>query len=156
SRISASDRQSGRAPATARSLIVPCTASRPMSPPGKKSGVTTYESVVKARRAHLDERRVLERIEQRVPERRRDQLLDEIERQAAARAVAEQDLARVDERNGARAEGRSGVRGHRLLPARRGAGPTVGAGAPCAPPAPDAPTSSAPRSSVRRGRRARP
>ena len=33
--------QSGRAPATARSLTVPLTASSPMSPPGKKSGLTT-------------------------------------------------------------------------------------------------------------------
>ena len=31
--------------------MVPQTASFPMSPPGKKSGVTTYESVVKASRS---------------------------------------------------------------------------------------------------------
>ncbi len=43
-------RQRARA-ADARSLMVPLTASSPMSPPGKKIGVTTYESVVKARRA---------------------------------------------------------------------------------------------------------
>ena len=43
--------QSGRAPETARSLTVPLTASSPMSPPGKKSGLTTYESVVNASRA---------------------------------------------------------------------------------------------------------
>src|SRR5919204_4096211 len=43
-------RWSGRAPATARSLTVPFTASSPMSPPGKKSGLTTNESVVTARR----------------------------------------------------------------------------------------------------------
>ena len=36
------------APQTARSFTVPQTASRPMSPPGKKGGVTTYPSVVKA------------------------------------------------------------------------------------------------------------
>ena len=36
------------APPTARSLTVPWTASLPMSPPGKKSGRTTNESVVKA------------------------------------------------------------------------------------------------------------
>ena len=33
--------QSGSAPATARSLTVPLTASSPMSPPGKNSGLTT-------------------------------------------------------------------------------------------------------------------
>ena len=38
----------GRAPLIARSLTVPLMASLPMSPPGKKIGSTTYESVVKA------------------------------------------------------------------------------------------------------------
>ena len=37
---------SGRAPATARSLTVPLTASSPIEPPGKRSGLTTNESVV--------------------------------------------------------------------------------------------------------------
>ena len=41
--------QRGSAPPTARSLTVPLTASSPMSPPGKKMGETTYESVVTAR-----------------------------------------------------------------------------------------------------------
>ena len=50
SMMNASDRTSGRAPPMARSLTVPLTASSPMSPPGKNSGVTTYESVVKATR----------------------------------------------------------------------------------------------------------
>ena len=36
------------APAVATSLTVPHTASRPMSPPGKKSGLTTYVSVENA------------------------------------------------------------------------------------------------------------
>ena len=40
----------GRAPAIARSLTVPQIARRPMSPPGKKSGETTCESVVTANR----------------------------------------------------------------------------------------------------------
>src|SRR5215207_474833 len=40
----------GRAPAIARSLTVPFTASSPMSPPGKKRGRTTNESVVNASR----------------------------------------------------------------------------------------------------------
>ncbi len=43
-------RNSGWAPPIARSLIVPCTARVPMSPPGKNSGLTTNESVVKASR----------------------------------------------------------------------------------------------------------
>src|SRR5208283_340398 len=42
------ERQYGRAPTTDRSLTVPLTASSPIVPPGKKSGETTYESVVKA------------------------------------------------------------------------------------------------------------
>ena len=58
SRMNASDRQSGRAPPTARSLTVPLTASSPMSPPGKKIGVTTYESVVNASRAAVDRRAI--------------------------------------------------------------------------------------------------
>jgi len=40
----------GRAPAMAKSLTVPKTASLPMSPPGKNSGVTVKLSVVIARR----------------------------------------------------------------------------------------------------------
>ena len=46
SRMNAAVRYSGVAPPTARSLTVPWTASLPMSPPGKKSGRTTNESVV--------------------------------------------------------------------------------------------------------------
>ena len=41
---------SGRAAAVARSLTVPATERRPMSPPGKVSGCTTWLSVVKAMR----------------------------------------------------------------------------------------------------------
>src|SRR4051794_1136282 len=48
SRISASDSASGFAPAIARSLTVPLTASSPIEPPGKRSGLTTNESVVSA------------------------------------------------------------------------------------------------------------
>jgi hypothetical protein len=40
---------SGRAPAIARSLTVPLTASSPIEPPGKRSGLTTKASVVSAR-----------------------------------------------------------------------------------------------------------
>ena len=46
SRISDSVSASGRAPATARSLTVPFTARSPIEPPGKRSGLTTKESVV--------------------------------------------------------------------------------------------------------------
>ena len=42
---------SGRAPDTARSLTVPLTASSPIEPPGKRSGLTTKLSVVIASRA---------------------------------------------------------------------------------------------------------
>ncbi len=48
SRIIATLSASGRAPATARSLTVPLTASSPIEPPGKRSGLTTNESVVNA------------------------------------------------------------------------------------------------------------
>src|SRR5258706_1902128 len=50
SRMKAALRYRGRSPAIARSLTVPLTASIPMAPPGKKSGVTTCPSVVKASR----------------------------------------------------------------------------------------------------------
>ena len=49
SRIRESVRASGSAPAIARSLTVPLTASSPIEPPGKRSGLTTYASVVMAR-----------------------------------------------------------------------------------------------------------
>src|SRR4051794_19940666 len=49
SRISARLSASGRAPAIARSLTVPLTASSPIEPPGNLSGLTTNESVVSAR-----------------------------------------------------------------------------------------------------------
>jgi hypothetical protein len=48
SRISDSVSACGRAPATARSLTVPFTARSPIEPPGKRSGLTTNESVVNA------------------------------------------------------------------------------------------------------------
>ena len=48
SMISESVSASGRAPAIARSLTVPLTASSPIEPPGKRSGLTTKESVVNA------------------------------------------------------------------------------------------------------------
>ncbi len=50
SRISAADRNNGRAPIIARSFTVPFTASSPMFEPGKNFGVTTNESVENASR----------------------------------------------------------------------------------------------------------
>ncbi len=46
----AAARASGRAAAVARSFTVPATDRRPMSPPGKRSGRTTWLSVVTAMR----------------------------------------------------------------------------------------------------------
>ena len=112
SRMNAADRNSGRAPPTARSLTVPCTASRPMSPPGKKSGRTTKESVVKAMRGpsrrclppRRDGRLVLQRRQHVVAEGGQEDALDQVGRQLAAAAVAEQDLIVPRLRHGTRAE----------------------------------------------------
>ncbi len=64
-----------------------------MSPPGKKIGLTTYESVVNASRdaVHVEQRRVAERREQRVAELLEEQALDERPRRLAAGAVGERD-----------------------------------------------------------------
>jgi hypothetical protein len=51
STITGHDKYSGMAPPTTRSLTVPKTASRPMSPPGKNRGSTTNASVAKAKRS---------------------------------------------------------------------------------------------------------
>jgi hypothetical protein len=50
SMMKAADSATGRAPAIATSLTVPCTASEPMSPPGNSSGLTTWASVLITRR----------------------------------------------------------------------------------------------------------
>ena len=126
--MNASDSASGRAPPTARSLTVPLTASSPMSPPGKKIGVTTYESVVKASRAAArvgEQRLVVERA--RAPG-------SEAPAGSAARSAAavscpplpwpEQDP--VGRRTG-RSRAARRLRGHRPLPARRAPGPRAGA-----------------------------
>ena len=72
-------------------------------------------------------------------------------------AVAHQDFVGVDERQrtGGERQHDSGVRGHRLLPGRRGADPTARAGGSCASPECGGSTSSAPRRRARRDRRAR-
>ena len=53
SSTNAAEIQDGTAPAIARSLQVPCTASSPMEPPGKRLGCTTNESVDMAIRSPL-------------------------------------------------------------------------------------------------------
>ncbi len=82
SSTNAADNHSGLAPMTARSLTVPCTARCPIEPPGKRSGFTTNESVVNARRSPLGSARrrgvierpalvpVVERIEEHGVEQR--------------------------------------------------------------------------------------
>ena len=52
---------SARAPETARSFTVPLTASSPIEPPGKRSGLTTKLSVVMAMRGAVDLRRARRR-----------------------------------------------------------------------------------------------
>ncbi len=86
------DRRSGRAPAIARSFTVPFTASSPISPPGKKSGLTTYESVVNAELP--DDGCVAQHGERRIVERRQEQPFDKAVRRLAARAVGECDRRR--------------------------------------------------------------
>ena len=94
------------APPTARSLTVPWTASLPMSPPGKKSGRTTNESVVIAIRGErrsivarqTDGRLVLERGQHVVAVSRQEQPRDQLRRSEAAAAVAQRDP--VVRRNG--------------------------------------------------------
>ena len=53
SRIKPAARYSGVAPITATSLSVPCTDRQPISPPGKNSGDTTWQSVDITSRAGL-------------------------------------------------------------------------------------------------------
>ena len=77
----------------ATSLIVPCTASEPMSPPGKNSGEMTKPSVVITIRpaSHLEAGLVVALREPGIVEVRLEQLLDELRHRPAARAVAEID-----------------------------------------------------------------
>ena len=64
---------SGFAPAIARSLTVPLTASSPIEPPGKRSGLTTNASVVSASVA--DARAASSSAS--IPKRGREQALDQ-------------------------------------------------------------------------------
>ena len=95
SRIIETVSASGRAPAMARSLTVPLTASSPIDPPGKRSGLTTKLSVVIASRGATERNRarVAERRQRRrLCERRHEQPLDQRLRRLAAGAVGERDL----------------------------------------------------------------
>ena len=90
----------GFAPLMARSLTVPLIASRPISPPGKKIGVTTKASVVKAIRDPLScntawsssSRQVI------VSKSRQKDFLDQIAGELAAAAVPEDDLFMIENR----------------------------------------------------------
>jgi hypothetical protein len=108
--------QRGRAPHMARSLTVPHTASRPMSPPGKKSGLTTWESVVNASRAPAgagQQRAIVARGERRVRKGRLENPLDQLLGQPAAATVGQLDF-RVTRHRGRTAEvrGVGGGGGH--------------------------------------------
>ena len=88
SRMKASDSESGCAPPTARSLTVPFTASSPMSPPGKedrRDHVGVGGEGEPRRRRPSDDRLIVERVEERVPERRDEEALDQLRRSACRR-----------------------------------------------------------------------
>ena len=72
---------------------MPLTASSPIFPPGKKSGVTTNESVVNAIRGALDveHRLVVELAQERIVERGQEQVADQLRGEPAAAAVAHDD-----------------------------------------------------------------
>ena len=79
-----------------------------MSPPGKKMGVTTKESVVKARRAPpmVSDGLVVELVEGGIAEGGQEDLVDEVGGELAAAAVAEHDLLVLEDGDGAGAEER--------------------------------------------------
>ena len=79
-------RYSGRAPDMATSLIVPCTDRQPMSPPGKNSGETTWQSVAMTMRPSglRQQRLVVALCQPLVVEGRGEQLLDQLRHGAAA------------------------------------------------------------------------
>ena len=95
---------SGRAAAVARSLTVPATERRPMSPPGKRSGCTTWLSVVNAMRpdgasAAASSRRSRTGLAKAAHEH----VLDEVAVELAAAAVTEEHAAAADARRGSTA-----------------------------------------------------
>ena len=93
SRIIASVSASGRAPAIARSLTVPLTASSPIEPPGKRSGLTTNESVVTTMSPAARAVRELGH-----PEGGREQALDQRLRRLAAGPVGHRDRGVLEAR----------------------------------------------------------
>ena len=78
----------------ARSLTVPCTASEPMSPPGKNSGFTTNESVVNARcdAAEFQNRLIVHAIQHGIRKQRQKDVAQQVRAQASAAAMAEHDF----------------------------------------------------------------
>lgn len=91
-------RYSGRAPATARSFTVPCTASEPMSPPGNSSGCTVKPSVVKTSLAVGGRQRhgVGLHVEQGVRQMAGEHPFDQLAHEAAAVAVRERHARRFE------------------------------------------------------------
>ena len=73
---------------------MPLTASSPIEPPGKRSGLTTKLSVVNASRraADVELGGVAQRLQERTAEERREQPLDEAPAGLAAGAVGHLDL----------------------------------------------------------------
>ena len=101
-------RKRARAPHIARSFTVPLTANAPMSPPGKNSGRTTYESVVNASWPAPVSKTApsCRAFEARAAERRHEQLLDELMHQPPAATVREQHVWILRDGDRAREPGR--------------------------------------------------
>ena len=118
SRMRPAESASGCAPHIARSFTVPCTASEPMSPPGKKSGLMTKESVENASRAppDVEDRAVVQLAERGVVEAREEDVLDQALRQPAAAAVREENRLPLAGRDRAarREQRRAGIAGRVL------------------------------------------
>ena len=91
---------------------MPLIASSPILPPGKNSGVTTKESVVKAMRADSDveHRLVVQLAQQRIIERRQEQVADQLRGEPSAAAVAHHDGLVLRQRQRARECERFGSR----------------------------------------------
>ena len=96
--MKAAERYSGRAPAIATSLMVPCTDSEPISPPGKNSGEMTWPSVVMTMRPAVNgECGLVVRLPQHsLSKSAMNKLLDQLGRRPPAGAVASIDLAVLD------------------------------------------------------------
>ena len=90
--MSAHDSAIGRAPHIARSFTVPCTASLPMSPPGKNRGLHD-ERVGRERdpgARDVEDRAVVEERERGIVEGGKEQPLDQAARHPPASAVRHQ------------------------------------------------------------------